>query len=164
MAKVKTIYKCTACGATYSRWQGQCNECQEWNTIEEQLAQPTTPSGRTTPAQEIQRKLTQIHEGATWDGLHSEEVRPIQLIEGSEESRVDLHDEELNRLLGGGLVQGSFTLLGGEPGIGKSTLIFQTVLRCPELKTLYVSGEESAQQLKLRADRIGIHSEQCLIY
>ena len=164
MAKVKTIYKCSACGATYSRWQGQCNECQEWNTIEEQLVQPTTASGRTTPAQDIQRKLTQIQEKAGWDGLHSEEIRPIQQIVGSEESRIDLHDEELNRLLGGGLVQGSFTLLGGEPGIGKSTLIFQTVLRCPELKTLYVSGEESAQQLKLRADRIGIHSEQCLIY
>ena len=113
----------------------RCNECQEWNTIEEQLVQPTTASGRTTPAQDIQRKLKQIHEGATSDGLHAEEVLPIQQIVGSEESRIDLHDEELNRLLGGGLVQGSFTLLGGEPGIGKSTLIFQTVLRCPELKT-----------------------------
>ena len=164
MARARTIYKCTACGATYSRWQGQCRECQEWNTIEEEITSPVSHTGRMTPAQDIRSKLGRIHENTPWHSLSRSEVQSIGQVCGSDTCREDLHDEELNRLLGGGLVLGSFTLLGGEPGIGKSTLIFQTVLRCPELRTLYVSGEESPQQLKLRADRIGIHSEQCLVY
>ena len=88
---------------------------------------------------------------------------PIGEVEGGEEPRIDLHDQELNRVLGGGLVQGSLVLIGGEPGIGKSTLVLQTVLRMPERRILYVSGEESVRQLKLRADRLSGTSDNCLI-
>lgn len=162
MAKIRKSFVCHACGATYSKWQGQCSECREWNTIEEQELLPE--ASKRTPAQEIKATIQAAGEPLPWQGLSSEDILPIQEIERRGEVRLDLRDEELNRLLGGGLVLGSFTLLGGEPGIGKSTLILQTVLHCPSIRTLYVSGEESPAQLKLRADRIGIQTEQCLIY
>ena len=98
-------------------------------------------------------------------GIETEKPKPIVLseIEADDEPRIDLHDEELNRVLGGGLVPGSLVLIGGEPGIGKSTLVLQTVLHIPEKRVLYVSGEESARQLKLRADRLSHNSSDCLI-
>ena len=146
MAKEKIAYVCTECGYDSPKWAGRCPSCGAWNTMKEQVVRPTTEK-RTAP------------------GFTFEKARPIRLeeIATGEEPRIDMHDEELNRVLGGGLVPGSLILLGGEPGIGKSTLVLQTVLRMPEQRVLYVSGEESARQLKLRADRIAHAATNCLI-
>lgn len=147
MAKVKTTFFCQNCGAQYAKWQGQCTSCKEWNTIAEEIIQKAeksawkqddSPSGRTSKPQRINE------------------------ISTSAEIRLDTRNEELNRVLGGGLVPGSLTLLGGEPGIGKSTLMLQVALMLP-YKTLYVSGEESAQQIKMRAERIVPKAEHCYI-
>ena len=148
MAKKKTVYHCNECGAQYPKWQGFCSQCGVWNSIEEEeiiVGKQDKPSLSFT--------------------AHSLTSKPVRLsdIEQRAETRLTMGDPELNRVLGGGLVEGSFVLLGGEPGIGKSTLILQTVLRLP-YKTLYVSGEESLSQLKMRADRIGDASGDCLIY
>ena len=148
MAKEKTVYVCNNCGQEASKWVGKCPSCGSWNTYVEQVIRKEPTSTRiATP------------------GMGERKAKPLTLkeIEGGEEPRIDMHDEELNRVLGGGLVQGSLVLLGGEPGIGKSTLILQTVLRMPEKRILYVSGEESARQLKLRADRISHATSSCLI-
>lgn len=148
MAKEKTVYVCNNCGQEASKWVGKCPSCGSWNTYVEQVIRKEPTSTRiATP------------------GMGERKAKPLTLkeIEGGEEPRIDMHDEELNRVLGGGLVQGSLVLLGGEPGIGKSTLILQTVLRMPEKRILYVSGEESARQLKLRADRISHTASNCLI-
>ncbi len=144
----KAIYACSACGATYAKWQGQCYTCKEWNTIVEDIQ-----SINSSPS----KSASIIAEG--------KKQRPLRLkeIDYTQEARRDMYDSELNRVLGGGLVAGAFVLLGGEPGIGKSTLILQTVLRIP-YKTLYVSGEESAAQLKMRAERLGGGEDNCLIY
>lgn len=150
MGKVKTVYICHNCGAQYSKWQGNCNACGEWNTIEEELVSKPV-SGKHAPK----------------SFLHNDEAgKPCLLhqVESESEERIDLHDEEFNRVLGGGMVKGGFTLLGGEPGIGKSTLILQTVLRLKNLRTLYVSGEESARQLKMRAERLGQTDNECYVY
>ena len=147
MAKKKTIYHCTECGAQYPKWQGFCSQCGVWNSIEEEeivVGKKDASSLSATPLSP------------------SRPIR-IQDIERREEVRLDLGDPELNRVLGGGLVPGSFVLLGGEPGIGKSTLILQTVLSTP-YRTLYISGEESLSQLKMRADRLGGSESECLIY
>jgi DNA repair protein radA len=147
MAKKKTIYHCTECGAQYPKWQGFCSQCGVWNSIEEEeivVGKKDASSLSATPLSP------------------SRPIR-IQDIERREEVRLDLGDPELNRVLGGGLVPGSFVLLGGEPGIGKSTLILQTVLGTP-YRTLYISGEESLSQLKMRADRLGGSESECLIY
>ena len=148
MAKKKTVYHCNECGAQYPKWQGFCSQCGVWNSIEEEeiiVGKQDKPSQSFT--------------------AHSLSGKPIRLsdIEQRAETRLTMGDPELDRVLGGGLVEGSFVLLGGEPGIGKSTLILQTVLRLP-YKTLYVSGEESLSQLKMRADRIGDTNGDCLIY
>lgn len=139
MAKEKTVYVCTNCGQESPKWAGKCPSCGQWNTFVE----------------EVVRKEAVIAKHAA-HGIESVRSKPQQLKEiiSNDEQRINMKDEELNRVLGGGLVQGSLTLIGGEPGIGKSTLILQTVLHLPEHKILYVSGEESARQLKLRADRI----------
>lgn len=144
----KAIYACSACGAVYAKWQGQCYACKEWNTIVEEH-----PTASTSPSQ----STSLIANGKT--------PKPLRLkeIDYTQEARRDMYDSELNRVLGGGLVAGAFVLLGGDPGIGKSTLILQTVLRIP-YKTLYVSGEESAAQLKMRAERLGGGEDNCLIY
>jgi len=148
MAKTKTAYVCTNCGNDSPKWLGKCPVCGEWNTyVEEVISKDTNPSK---------------------GGLHifdTPKAKPLLLkeVQTGEEPRINLYDEELNRVLGGGLVPGSLVLLGGEPGIGKSTLILQTVLGLQNIKTLYVSGEESARQLKLRADRINSNSENCFI-
>lgn len=148
MAKKKTLYHCSECGAQYPKWQGYCSQCGTWNSIAEEEVI-------------VGKKET----AASYSPKHSPESRPMRLadIQHREELRIDMGDPELNRVLGGGLVEGAFVLIGGEPGIGKSTLVLQTVLRLP-LRTLYVSGEESLAQLKMRADRIGPVNEDTLIY
>lgn len=149
MAKTKTVYVCSNCGADSPKWVGKCPNCGEWNTYVEEIVATKEPSAK------------RIIPGITEMG----KVRPVLLrdITSEEESRIDLKDEELNRVLGGGLVKGSLVLIGGEPGIGKSTLVLQTVLGLNNLKTLYVSGEESSRQLKLRADRIAHENPECFI-
>ena len=139
MAKEKTAYVCSSCGYDSPKWIGKCPACGEWNTFVEQRLGHT--------------KLSQtVRDGFSLASKSS----PISMskIETSDDPRLDMGDSELNRVLGGGLVAGSMTLLGGEPGIGKSTLILQTVMRLRGKRILYVSGEESARQLKLRADRL----------
>lgn len=140
MAKEKIQYVCSACGYDSPKWIGKCPACGEWNTFVEQRV-----GGKKT-----YDKRLQFSQG---DAPKTSAIRMSQ-IETSKEPRINLLDAELNRVLGGGLVPGSLTLLGGEPGIGKSTLILQTVLRLKNQTILYVSGEESARQIKLRADRI----------
>lgn len=147
MAKDKTVYVCSQCGAESPKWIGKCPACGAWNTYVEQIIRKQPP--------------TRQYAG----GIEREKNKPQTLdkIVGGDETRISMHDDELNRVLGGGLVPGSLVLLGGEPGIGKSTLILQTVLRIPEKKILYVSGEESERQLKLRAERITHGPSDCLI-
>ncbi|MEG1685717.1 MAG: DNA repair protein RadA [Bacteroides sp.] len=147
MAKDKTVYVCTNCGQDSPKWVGKCPNCGEWNTYVEEIVHREVTNKRPT------------------SGIETPKAKPMTLSEivTGEDPRINLKDEELNRVLGGGLVPGSIVLIGGEPGIGKSTLVLQTVLRLPNLKVLYVSGEESARQLKLRADRIEHNSSDCLI-
>jgi DNA repair protein RadA/Sms len=148
MAKVKTAFFCQSCGTQYAKWQGQCNACKEWNTIVEEIVQKEEKNTwKSSSLIEIKRssKPLKVHE-----------------IDSTKEVRYNTGDSELNRVLGGGLVPGSLTLLGGEPGIGKSTLLLQISLRLP-YKTLYVSGEESQKQIKMRAERIENHSDNCFI-
>ncbi len=148
MAKTKTAYVCTNCGNDSPKWLGKCPVCNEWNTYVEQIIAPKSNSGIS---------LQHSHETPASTPLLLSEINT------GDEIRMSLIDEEFNRVLGGGLVPGSLVLIGGEPGIGKSTLVLQTVLRLTNYKTLYVSGEESAKQLKLRAERIGYDNPQCLI-
>ena len=147
MSKVKTTFFCQNCGAQYAKWQGQCNSCKEWNTIAEEIIQK--------------------EEKTNWKPSNTESKRvskPLRIkeIDSSQEVRMNTTDGELNRVLGGGIVPGSLILLGGEPGIGKSTLLLQISLKLP-YKTLYVSGEESQKQIKMRADRINPNSDNCYI-
>lgn len=145
MAKNKTVYVCDNCGQESPKWVGRCPSCGEWNTFKELHVAPAPPTGR--QAMPVWRPSAS---GTT------EKSSPIALtnIETGQEQRFDTHDHELNRVLGGGIVPGSLILLGGEPGIGKSTLLLQTVLRMTDRRILYISGEESERQIKLRADRI----------
>ncbi|MDO4703195.1 DNA repair protein RadA [Tannerella sp.] len=138
MAKVKSVYICSDCGAESPKWVGKCPSCGAWNTYVEELVKKEPATWRAVP-------------GIVRDGM---KPRLLRDVTAKEETRIDMHDTELNRVLGGGLVKGSLVLVGGEPGIGKSTLVLQTVLQMKGLHTLYVSGEESAQQLKMRADRL----------
>ena len=149
MAKEKTVYVCSNCGQESPKWIGKCPSCGQWNTYVEEIVrkEPTNARPQILPTL----------------GKDNHKPLPLSDINADEEPRIDMHDEELNRVLGGGLVRGSLVLIGGEPGIGKSTLILQTVLRMPEKRILYVSGEESARQLKLRADRLTHTSSDCLI-
>ena len=147
MSKVKTTFFCQNCGAQYAKWQGQCNSCKEWNTIAEEIIQK--------------------EEKTNWKPSNTESKRvskPLRIkeIDSSQEARMNTTDGELNRVLGGGIVPGSLILLGGEPGIGKSTLLLQISLKLP-YKTLYVSGEESQKQIKMRAERINPNSDNCYI-
>ena len=149
MAKTKTVYVCSNCGADSPKWIGKCPNCGEWNTYVEEI---------------VSREPVAAKRGGQSGGL-SRSMRPVLLrdVTSEKEERIDLQDAELNRVLGGGLVRGSLVLIGGEPGIGKSTLVLQTVLRLARLKVLYVSGEESLHQLKMRADRLNPESQNCLI-
>jgi DNA repair protein RadA/Sms len=141
--KDKTVFVCTECGFDSPKWSGKCPSCGMWNTMKEMTVKADKPSATTS-----------LRKSAS--GLKEDTPQPETLdrIETTEEPRIDMVDSELNRVLGGGLVQGSIVLLGGEPGIGKSTLILQTVMQLQGQKVLYVSGEESARQIKMRADRL----------
>lgn len=149
MAKTKTVFFCQNCGAQYAKWQGQCTSCKEWNTIAEEIVQKAEKHDWKT---------------ATTQASSKKVAKPLLVseIDTSKEARYKTSDNELNRVLGGGLVPGSLTLLGGEPGIGKSTLLLQISLRLP-FKTLYVSGEESQKQIKMRAQRIPSSTDNCYI-
>ena len=146
MAKQKTAFFCQSCGAQSAKWLGKCPSCGEWNTI-------------------IEEVLTK-EESQVWsDEGGSSKTKPIALneIQTGREQRIGTNDHELDRVLGGGLVSGSMVLIGGEPGIGKSTLLLQIALMLESEKVLYVSGEESNQQIKMRAERIGNPSSSILI-
>jgi len=154
MAKDKIAYVCSNCGQESAKWIGKCPSCGQWNTFKEVRIAGDTGSQAARNA-----GMTMRHGGAAtmFGGVHSDsDAKPMKLrdISAQDEPRIDMHDAELNRVLGGGMVPGSITLLGGEPGIGKSTLTLQTILNMPERRILYVSGEESAHQIKLRADRL----------
>lgn len=146
MAKTKTTFFCQNCGAQHAKWMGQCNTCNEWNTIVEEVIQKEDVREwkQSTTAKSVSKPLT---------------INQIQL---NPEERVLTLNKELDTVLGGGLVKGSVTLLGGEPGIGKSTLLLQVALAIPH-KVLYVSGEESQSQIKMRAERLQSKSSNCLI-
>lgn len=146
MAKDRTAYVCSNCGQESAKWIGKCPSCGQWNTFKEIRIAASTPSAIASSKG--------YHDAP---GGRSGMAKPVKLrdIPVDDEPRIDMHDDELNRVLGGGLVPGSIVLLGGEPGIGKSTLTLQTILNMPERRILYVSGEESAHQLKMRAHRIG---------
>lgn len=144
--KTKTMWFCTSCGADSPKWTGKCPSCGEWNTMVEEKVSGTTTSA--SSAMPLRPNSTPL---------------PVNSIETVDEPRFHMPSEELNRVLGGGLVKGSIVLLGGEPGIGKSTLILQNLLAIRKRRILYVSGEESATQLKLRADRIGRGSDNLYI-
>ena len=147
MAKDKTAYVCDNCGHESLKWIGRCPNCGEWNSFKEIRVAPAVAGGG----------KRQLVGGVGNTSSARNTPMPISKVEAKDEPRIDLHDGELNRVLGGGLVRGSIVLLGGEPGIGKSTLVLQTILRMPEKRILYVSGEESTHQLKMRADRIEEH-------
>ena len=144
--KVKTAYFCQNCGTQHSKWQGQCSACKEWNTIVEEVVQK--------------------EEVKLWSNKEADpKVKALKVADISltNESRIKTGNTELDRVLGGGIVSGAVVLLGGEPGIGKSTLMLQLALGLKNFKTLYVSGEESAKQIKMRAERLGEGSSDCLI-
>ena len=149
MAKDKIAYVCSNCGQESPKWIGKCPACGQWNTFKEIKVAPSSAS----KLGEVRRGLNTGH-SAQSSAASAGKVLRLRDISAKDDPRIDMHDEELNRVLGGGLVPGSIILLGGEPGIGKSTLTLQTMLRMPEKKILYVSGEESAHQLKMRAERI----------
>ena len=148
MAKVKSAFYCQNCGAQYSKWQGQCNSCKSWNTIAEELIQTSKKGDWKSGSKQEKQRVS----------------KPLKIseIDTTKNPRLDSKDSEINRVLGGGIVPGSLILLGGEPGIGKSTLMLQISLKLP-FKTLYVSGEESQKQIKLRAQRISPDSNQCYV-
>jgi DNA repair protein RadA/Sms len=146
MSKLKTAFFCQSCGTQYAKWQGQCTACKQWNSIVEEVIQKEEKTSwkQTTETKKVSKPLK------------------INEIDVTQEVRLDTRDGELNRVLGGGIVPGSMILLGGEPGIGKSTLLLQISLQLP-YKTLYVSGEESQKQIKMRAERINPNSDNCYI-
>ena len=153
------MYVCDYCGQESAKWLGKCPSCGQWNTFKEIRVAAKPPSN--SP----QGGRTSLAAGGGREGAASRPI-PLSEIRADAEPRMDMQDPELNRVLGGGLVPGSLVLLGGEPGIGKSTLVLQTILRLTDKKVLYVSGEESARQLKLRADRLSSgnqHSADLLV-
>lgn len=147
MSKIKTTFFCQKCGTPHAKWQGQCNGCKEWNTLVEEVVEKPKEKGWSEPKTQKLKGTSPIR---------------IQEIETDKETRITSNDSELDRVLGGGLVPGSVTLLGGEPGIGKSTLLLQISLQIKG-KVLYVSGEESQKQIKLRAERIESKNENCFV-
>ena len=148
MAKVKKAYFCKSCGFEAPKWLGRCPSCGEWNTF----------------AEEVVAKAPSSLSAAVAANAPQTPPQRVRDIERSSHRRLDLHNAEVNRVVGGGLVPGSLVLLGGEPGIGKSTLSLQLALTNHSLRTLYVSGEESAEQIGMRAERIGIGNDECYVY
>ncbi len=148
MAKIKTAFFCSSCGYESAKWLGKCPSCNSWNTFVEEVIERNDKSS-----------------AAEWknykEGDEKKSFKAVALsdVVFKEEERIKTKDEELNRVLGGGIVRGSIVLVGGEPGIGKSTLFLQNCLQLQEYSTLYVSGEESAEQIKMRADRLGIKND-----
>ena len=153
MAKDKIAYVCSNCGQESAKWIGKCPSCGQWNTFKEiRIANDTGSMAAKNAAHAVRSSITNKN-------------KPLFLheISAKDEPRIDMHDNELNRVLGGGLVPGSIVLLGGEPGIGKSTLTLQTILHMDDRRVLYVSGEESTHQIKMRAERIGGNSEVMIL-
>ena len=146
MSKIKTSFFCQSCGSQHTKWQGQCNACKQWNTLTEEIVEKADKKDWKTDAK-TPRTSTPIK---------------VNEILTTADSRMDTRDSELNRVLGGGIVPGALMLLGGEPGIGKSTLLLQIAMLV-NCKVLYVSGEESQKQIKLRADRMNSASEECFV-
>ncbi len=149
MSAIKKIFACTSCGATSPKWVGKCPSCGEWNTFVEEVIQKETP-------REERQKI--------WKGAKPTDARatPLSMIKSGTTARLETPDGELNRVLGGGIVSGSLVLIGGQPGIGKSTLLLQIALGLPA-RVLYVSGEESEEQIKMRADRVAQQHADCYI-
>lgn len=148
MAKTKSVFVCTNCGVEAAKWVGKCPSCGEWNTfVEELIRKDSTP------------KVSYVGQA----DRPSNKPQLLSDIEVENEPRINTCCNEFNRVLGGGLVPGSLVLIGGEPGIGKSTLVLQVVLQMQGKRTLYVSGEESAKQLKLRAERLSVQNDFCYI-
>ncbi len=147
MAKAKSAFFCQNCGYETPKWLGKCPSCSEWNTFVEEIVERTLPQivAFTKNYDRVQKPKT------------------LEAIESTAHFRIPLVDKELSRVLGGGLVKASLILFGGEPGIGKSTLLLQVAIKQKNLRVLYVSGEESDQQIKMRAERIGIENENCFI-
>ena len=146
--KSKSVWFCTSCGNEFPKWMGQCPACKEWNTLQER------------------EMISGVSGGRGVQHVPGASRKPVRLkeVEATGEDRISLGSTEVDRLLGGGIVKGSLVLIGGEPGIGKSTLSLQLPLQSPHLKTLYVTGEESVKQVKMRADRLGGDSSNCLIF
>lgn len=146
MSKVKTSFFCQNCGTQHAQWQGQCKSCKKWNTLSEEVLEKTDKKDWKS-----EKKINTVS-------------KPLKInqIEISSESRMDTGDNELNRVLGGGIIPGALMLLGGEPGIGKSTLLLQIAMTI-KCKILYVSGEESQQQIKIRSDRMDSSSDHCFV-
>jgi len=152
LAKIKKIFACTSCGATSPKWIGRCTSCDEWNTYQEEVLIKETNQ---------EKKMAWKAEPA--NGFNANQPVHLTEITAGNTHRMDTNDTEFNRVLGGGLVSGSITLIGGQPGIGKSTLMLQLALGL-KAKVLYVSGEESGEQIKMRADRIGAATSDCYIF
>lgn len=146
MSKLKTIYYCSSCGAQSPQWVGRCNSCGEWNTFQEEVIE--TKSSTPDFIKEIDKNSKPVS---------------ISEINTTSEHRMLTGNEEFDRVLGGGLVEGALVLIGGEPGIGKSTLMLQIALQLDDKRILYITGEESERQIKMRADRLGIQNDNCHI-
>ena len=149
MAEAKKAYVCRECGYDAPKWLGKCPSCGAWNTFDELV---------------VAKKGSSVAVAVTSSAVPKAKPQRVQDIKTGETKRIDVGQSEVNRVLGGGLVPGSVILVGGEPGIGKSTLALQLALADNNLRTLYVSGEESAEQIKMRAERLGIHNEECVVY
>lgn len=149
MAEAKKAYVCRECGYDAPKWLGKCPSCGQWNTFDELV---------------VAKKGSSVAAAVTSSAVPKAKPQRVRDIELGTTKRIDVGQSEVNRVLGGGLVPGSIILVGGEPGIGKSTLALQLALADNGLRTLYVSGEESAEQIKMRAERLGINNEECVIY
>lgn len=148
MAKLRTAWFCSNCGFQSAKWVGQCPACKSWNTFEEEVVESSSSTSSLVKSNKPQRVSQPV---------------AIQEIEQYQELRISTKSVELDRVLGGGMVPGSLILIGGEPGIGKSTLMLQVAIKNSQLKVLYITGEESETQIKMRADRIGIKNQDCHI-
>lgn len=146
MAKTQKIYVCQNCGTKYSKWLGQCSACKQWNSIVEEIVEKKGSLSKQISASEFSSRIT-----------------PLSEIQSNNEQRINTQNKEFNRVLGGGIIPGSMVLIGGDPGIGKSTLLLQIAMNIPKNKILYISGEESLQQIKLRADRLHSSNTDCYV-